>query len=73
MDARELNRKRDLALTMTLGGPAVTVGAYLAFFGGSERDPEWVWAGFYLCVFGGLAAGVIGLIWLLILASESPT
>jgi len=73
VDARELKKKRELAQFMTLGGPSITVGTYFAFFGGAERDPAWVWALFYLGFFGGLAVGGIGLIWLLVFATEPPT
>lgn len=57
---------------MLVGGPLMTCGCLMAFFGGSDRDPGWVWALFIACFYGGQALGVAGLLMLVILGFQKP-
>jgi hypothetical protein len=54
-----------IAAWMLVGGVVSSVGALTVFFGGSERDPAWLWALFYLLFYGGIAAAITGLVLLL--------
>ncbi|MBC8066211.1 MAG: hypothetical protein H7Y17_15370 [Chlorobia bacterium] len=45
-----------------------TVGALAVFFGGSERDPPWMWGLFFIAFYGGILAGIVGLIAYIVLA-----
>jgi hypothetical protein len=55
------------------GGPALTCGAFIFFFGGSSRDPGWMWLLYSACFYGGMAAGVAGLAALIAVAFVKPT
>lgn len=39
----------------------------MGFFGGSDRDPMWVWMLFYIIFFGGFAVSLLALLCLVIL------
>ena len=72
MDARELAKKKDLARSLMVAGPSMTIGIYIANFAGSANDPAWVWGLFFLFFFGGIVMFIVGAIWLFLLNME-PT
>ncbi len=55
-----------LTLVATLS-PLVSGCCLMGFFGGSARDPMWVWMLFYIIFFGGFAVSLLALLCLVIL------
>lgn len=71
MEAGKQGGAQRTCLYLFIGGGAVAFLALMVFFGGSERDPSWVWALFLICFFGGLATSAAGMLGLIVLALAS--
>ena len=46
-----------------VGGFGSAAVSFALFFGGSERDPMWIWTLFIIGFYGGLLSGFMGGIW----------
>ncbi len=72
MTTNQISKGRKVALSMLSAGAGVSILALMAFFGGSERDPAWVWTLFYVAFFGGFLVGGLSLLALIALAFIRP-